>query len=71
MSGKPSRSAVLLRTFNGWATIAWAVLLPVALLTGLKTSLPFIVAVSIYANVVGHASAWIAGRAEVASEVNP
>jgi hypothetical protein len=62
---------VWLRRANGWATLAWLALLPVALATGLKNSLPFIVAVSIYANVVGHFSAWVAGRAEVASEVNP
>lgn len=71
MSSRPSRSAVALRAFNGAATVAWLLLLPVALMTGLKNSLPFIVAVSIYANVVGYFSAWVAGRAEVASEVNP
>jgi hypothetical protein len=71
LSGKPPRSAVLVRNANAAATVGWLIMLPIALATGLKNSLPFIVGVSIYANVVGHGSAWVAGRAEVASEVNP
>ena len=66
-----SRSAVALRRFNGAATVGWLIMLPVALLTPLKISLPFIVGVSIYANIVGHFSAWIGSRAEVASQTNP
>lgn len=65
------KQAVLLRRANGIATLAWIALVPVALITGLKDSLPFIVLVSLYANIVGHFSAYIAARAEVSSETNP
>lgn len=34
----------------------FTVQLPVALLTPLKTSVPYLVAISIYANIVGHLS---------------
>lgn len=32
--------------------VVWTIMFPVALLTGLKTSLPFIVGISLYANWV-------------------
>jgi hypothetical protein len=57
-------SAEAWRTFHKWATIAWAAFLPVALLTPLKESLPLIVGISIYANIVGHWSSYQASRAE-------
>jgi hypothetical protein len=61
----------LLRTLNGIATLLWTAMLPIALLTPLKTSLPFIVGVSIYANIASHLSAWVAGRAEVMASPDP
>lgn len=45
-------------------TVAWAVMLPVAILTGWIASVAFISAISIYANVAGHWSAYQAARAE-------
>jgi len=40
-------------------------MVPITLVTGLKSSIPFLVGVSIYANIVGHWSSWQAARVEV------
>lgn len=45
-------------------TVAWAVMVPVALITGWIYSIAFVSAISIYANVASHFSAWQASRAE-------
>jgi len=50
---------------NGWLTIAWLVMIPVALITGWIESIVFVSAVSIYANMTGHLAAWQASRVEV------
>lgn len=42
----------------------WTVMVPVALLTSLKTSLPFVVFISLYANWSTEVAAWQASRAE-------
>jgi hypothetical protein len=56
-------SAVALRRANGWLTLAWLLLsVPAVLLW--RDSVPFLVFVSVYANVTGHLSAWQAARAE-------
>jgi hypothetical protein len=52
-----------LQRANGWATLAW-LLLSVPAVLWWRDSVPFLVFVSVYANVVGHASAWQAARAE-------
>ncbi len=43
----------------------WAVMIPVSLLTGLKSSVPFLVGISLWALVVGEFSAYQGARAEV------
>jgi hypothetical protein len=53
-----------LRYAHGTLTVVWLVMVPVALATGWISSLIFISACSIYANAVGHFSAWQAARAE-------
>jgi hypothetical protein len=53
-----------LRYAHGTLAIAWLAMVPVALATGWVSSLIFISACSIYANAVGHFSAWQAARAE-------
>ena len=58
-------SAPFLRIFHGIATLLWIALVPAALLTGLKMSLPFVVFISLYANIVGRWSSWQAARVEV------
>jgi hypothetical protein len=42
----------------------WLGTVPLVAFTGLKDSIPFIAAASIYANAIGHLSAWQAVRAE-------
>lgn len=60
-----TRAAVVFRMLHGWLTLGWAVMLPVAIFTGLIYDTAFISLVSIYANVAGHASTWQAARVEV------
>lgn len=45
-------------------TVAWTAMVPLAIVTGWIFSLAFISAISIYANVAGHWSAYQASRAE-------
>ena len=56
--------ATTLRSINGWLTLAW-LLLAVPAVLWWKNSIPFLVFVSIYANVAGHLAAWQAARTEV------
>src|SRR6187549_1552654 len=56
---------VFMRRVNGWLTIFWIVMIPVALLTGWINSVTFIAALSLWALVSGHWSAWQAARVEV------
>lgn len=56
--------ATFLRRVHGWLTVGWAGMIPVSAATGLKHSLPFLVAISVYALAVGHFSAWQGTRAE-------
>lgn len=56
---------VFMRKVNGWLTIFWIFMMPVAVVTGLINSIPFISAISIYALATGHWSAWQASRVEV------
>jgi len=49
--------------------IVWGPIgIPVALITDLKNSLPFIVAVSLYANMGAHLAGWAGESATVATE---
>lgn len=56
--------AKTLRHVHAVLTLAWTAMIPLALYTGWIESLVFISAISIYANVAGHFSAWQAARAE-------
>jgi hypothetical protein len=49
-------------------TFVWIVIAPFAVLTGLKESVPFLVAVSVYANIVGH---WSSYEASTPTEESP
>lgn len=53
------------RKINLGLAIAWAIMVPVSIVTGWLYSLAFISAVSIYANFVSHVAAW---RADVPNE---
>src|SRR6187551_430806 len=54
----------LMRRLNGWLTILWIVMIPVSLATGWVRSVTFVAALSLWALVSGHWSAWQAARVE-------
>lgn len=58
-------TAGFLKRFHGWMTVLWGIMIPVSLVTDLKTSLMWIVLMSVWANFVGHFSSWQATRVEV------
>lgn len=60
-------SASGLRVIHGVLTVAWLAS-SVPILLFFRDSIPIILFISIYANVVGHWSAWQASRVEVIQE---
>jgi hypothetical protein len=54
-----------MRRVNGWLTVFWIVMIPVSLITGWISSVTYIAALSLWALVSGHWSAWQAARVEV------
>src|SRR6187455_2927673 len=56
---------VFMRRVNGWLTVFWLAMIPVSLLTGWISSVTYIAALSLWALVSGHWSAWQAARVEV------
>jgi len=67
LSSLPS-SAVFMRRLNGWLTILWIAMIPVALMLGWLRSVTFVSALSLWALVSGHWSTWQAARVEVAQD---
>lgn len=61
-------SAEVLKTVHATLAVFWVIMVPVALLTGLKNSVPFLVGISIYALIIGHWDGWQSTRVEVAQE---
>ena len=59
---------VFMRRVNGWFTIAWIVMIPISIATGWIHSVAYISALSLWALVSGHWSAWQAARVEVAQQ---
>jgi hypothetical protein len=57
--------AVFMRRINGWLTIFWIAMIPVSLSTGWVKSVVYVSALSLWALVAGHWSAWQAARVEV------
>lgn len=60
---------VFMRKVNGWLTIFWVVMIPVSIFTGWVSSVQYVSALSLWALVSGHWSAWQAARVEVKQEV--
>lgn len=58
-----------MRRINGWLTIFWIVMIPVALWLGWLQSVAFVSALSLWALVSGHWSAWQAARVEVKQDI--
>ena len=56
---------VFMRRVNGWLAIFWIVMIPPAIIFGWVNSVVFVSALSIWALVSGHWSAWQAARVEV------
>ena len=57
--------AVLMRRINGWLTVFWIIMIPVSLITHWVSSVVYVSALSLWALVSGHWSAWQAARVEV------
>jgi hypothetical protein len=56
---------VFMRRVNGWLTVFWIVMIPISLFMHWLTSVVFVSALSLWALVSGHWSAWQAARVEV------
>jgi hypothetical protein len=59
---------VFMRRVNGWLTIFWIAMIPVSAVTGWLSSVAYVSALSLWALVSGHWSAWQAARVEVMQE---
>lgn len=55
---------VFMRRVNGWLTVFWVAMIPVSLVTGWIDSVTYVAALSLWALVSGHWSAWQAARVE-------
>jgi hypothetical protein len=53
-----------MRRLNGWLTIFWIAMIPASLWTGWVNSVAYVSALSLWALVSGHWSAWQAARVE-------
>ena len=56
---------VFMRRVNGWLAIFWIVMIPISMWRGWLTSVVYVSALSLWALVSGHWSAWQAARVEV------
>ena len=57
-----------MRKVNGWHTVLWLAMIPVSVVTGWISSVTYVAAISLWALVSGHWSAWQAARVEVNQE---
>ena len=55
----------LMRRVNGWLTVFWVAMIPVSMIAGWLSSVVYVSALSLWALVSGHWSAWQAARVEV------
>jgi len=56
-----------MRRVNGWLTVFWLAMIPVSILTHWISSVTYVAALSLWALVSGHWSAWQAARVEMTS----
>jgi len=61
-------SPVFMRRVNGWLTVFWLAMIPISLVTHWISSVAYVAALSLWALVSGHWSAWQAARVEVNQE---
>jgi hypothetical protein len=57
-----------MRKVNGWLTIFWVIMIPVSFFMHWLSSVTYVSALSLWALVSGHWSAWQAARVEVKQE---
>jgi hypothetical protein len=57
---------VFMRRVNGWLAVFWILMIPISLMMGWLDSVVYVSALSLWALVSGHWSAWQAARVEVA-----
>jgi hypothetical protein len=60
--------AVFMRRLNGWLTMFWIAMIPISFAMGWLNSVVYVSALSLWALVSGHWSAWQAARVEVAQD---
>ena len=56
---------VFMRRVNGWLAIFWVAMIPISYAEGWLNSVIYVSALSLWALVSGHSSAWQAARVEV------
>lgn len=56
---------VFMRKVNGWLAIFWIAMIPISMVFGWLNSVVYVSALSLWALVSGHWSAWQAARVEV------
>lgn len=56
---------VFMRRVNGWLTVFWILMIPASIATHWISSVTYVAALSLWALVSGHWSAWQAARVEV------
>ena len=56
---------VFMRRVNGWLAIFWILMIPISMWQGWLNSVVYVSALSLWALVSGHWSAWQAARVEV------
>ena len=56
---------VFMRRVNGWLAIFWVAMIPISYAEGWLNSVTYVSALSLWALVSGHSSAWQAARVEV------
>jgi hypothetical protein len=59
---------VFMRRVNGWLTIFWIAMIPTSFALGWLNSVVYVSALSLWALVSGHWSAWQAARVEVVQQ---
>ncbi len=59
---------MFMRRVNGWFTVFWLGMIPVSIVTHWISSVTYVAALSLWALVSGHWSAWQAARVEVNQE---
>jgi hypothetical protein len=59
---------VFMRRVNGWLAIFWLAMIPLSYFSGWLSSVTYVSALSLWALVSGHWSAWQAARVEVAQQ---